>query len=77
MHISYALTGDLKKARELLLSCSKRATSVSPLERVFCVSTYTYLPLPDWLRENMKMLEALEAGKLWDGTQLPVPATQT
>ena len=77
MYVPYALTGNLSKAHELLVGCIRRATSLSPLERIFCVATYTSLPLPDWLRENMKMLEALEAGKLWDGTELPVSATQT
>jgi hypothetical protein len=70
MHVPYALTGDLAKARELLRSCNKRAASVSPLERVFCVSTYSNLPLKEWLVENRKMLEALESGTLWDGTPL-------
>lgn len=70
MHIPYALTGDVAKAVELLKSCNKRAASVSPLERVFCVSNFSYLPLKDWLVENRKMLEALESGRLWDGTPL-------
>jgi len=74
MHIPYALTGDVLKARELLASCNRRAATVSPLERIFCVSTYTNLPLKEWLVENRRMLQALESGHLWDGTPLEAHA---
>ena len=47
------------------------ATAVSPRERIFSVETYTEIPADQLLQQTKEMLEALDAGKLWDGTPLP------
>lgn len=73
MHIPYALLGDIDRARHLLQQVQALATAVSPRERVFSVVTYTETPADELLQQTREMLEALNSGKLWDGT--PLPAT--
>ena len=71
MHIPYAMAGRVAEALEILTSIHRLAAAASPRDRVFCVSSYTHIPLEEWLAENRKMIESLENGTLWDGTQLP------
>lgn len=73
MHIPYALLGDADRARQLLQQMQDLATAVSPRERIFSVVTYTEIPADQLLQQTKEMLEALNAGKLWDGTPLPAP----
>jgi len=70
MHIPYAMVGRVDEAMELLTSIQRLAAAASPRDRVFCVSSYTHIPLDEWIAENKKMLQALELGHLWDGTPL-------
>lgn len=71
MHIPYALIGDLERARQLLQQLHDLASAVSPRDRIFSVASYVNLPLDEWLRHSRDMLEALNAGRLWDGTPIP------
>jgi hypothetical protein len=71
MHIPYAMAGRVAEALELLTSIHRLAAAASPRDRVFCVSSYTHIPLEEWLAENRKMIESLENGALWDGEQIP------
>lgn len=71
MHIPYALLGDADRARQLLQQMQDLATAVSPRERIFSVVTYTEVPADQLLQQTKEMLDALNAGKLWDGTPLP------
>ena len=73
MHIPYALLGEAARARQLLQQMQDLVTAVSPRERIFSVVTYTEIPADQLLQQTREMLEALNAGKLWDGT--PLPAT--
>jgi cellulose biosynthesis protein BcsQ len=72
MHIPYALLGDADRARQLLQQVQDLAAAVAPRERIFSVVTYTEIPADQLLQQTKEMLEALSAGKLWDGTPLPV-----
>lgn len=74
MHIPYALLGDIERSRQLLQQVRDLAGAVSPRERIFSVASYTHIPLDQLLQQTKEMIEALDAGKLWDGT--PLPATQ-
>ncbi len=71
MHIPYALLGDFDRARQLLQQIQDLATTVSPRERIFSVATYSEIPADQLLLQTKEMLEALDAGKLWDGTPIP------
>jgi len=71
MHIPFALTGDVEKARHLLQQVRELASAVSPRERIFSVVSYTEIPADQLLLQNQEMLDAIDAGKLWDGTPLP------
>ena len=71
---SYALLGDIERSRQLLQQVRDLAGAVSPRERIFSVASYTHIPLDQLLQQTKEMIEALDAGKLWDGT--PLPATQ-
>lgn len=71
MHIPYALLGDADRARQLLQQVQDLAAAVSPRERIFSVVTYTEIPADQHLQQTREMLEALNSGKLWDGTPLP------
>jgi tetratricopeptide (TPR) repeat protein len=72
MHIPYALLGDIERSRHLLQQVQDLAVAVSPRERIFSVVTYNEVPADQLLRQTKEMLEALDAGKLWDGTRLAV-----
>lgn len=71
MHIPYALLGDVERSRQLLQQVQDLATAVSPRERIFSVATYNEIPADELLQQTREMLEAINAGKLWDGTPLP------
>jgi len=71
MHIPFALIGDVEKARQLLQQVCELAFSISPRERIFSLLSYTEIPADQLLLQNQKMIEALDTGKLWDGTPLP------
>jgi len=70
MHIPFALVGDIEKARQLLQQVKDLASAVSPRERIFSVVSYTEIPADQLLQQNREMHDALNAGKLWDGTNL-------
>ncbi len=70
MHIPYALLGDVDRARQLLQQVQDLATAVSPRERIFSVVTYTEIPADELLQQTREMLEAMNSGRLWDGTPL-------
>jgi tetratricopeptide (TPR) repeat protein len=72
MHIPYALLGDIERSRQLLQQVSDLAGAVSPRERIFSVVSYTHIPLDDLLRQTKEMIDAIDVGKLWDGTQISV-----
>jgi tetratricopeptide (TPR) repeat protein len=72
MHIPYALLGDVERSRQLLQQVRDLAGAVSPRERIFSVVSYTHIPLDHLLLQTKEMIEALDAGKLWDGTPLPI-----
>lgn len=67
MHIPFALTGDVDRAREALKKARHAAELVSPVEDIFSVKYYTYVPAKEWLEINDEMLGALDRGQLWDG----------
>ncbi|MCB1276045.1 AAA family ATPase [Prosthecobacter sp.] len=71
MHIPYALMGEAERSRQLLMQVEELATSISPRERIFSVSTYKDLPTSEFLKQNKEMIDALNQGKLWDGTRIP------
>ena len=73
MHVPYALVGDLERARQLLQQIQDVASAVSPRERIFSVASYTEIPADQLLQQTREMLDALNAGRLWDGTVLPNP----
>ena len=70
MHIPFALVGDFEKARQLLQQVRELASAVSPRERIFSVVSFTDIPADQLLIQNKEMLDALDVGKLWDGTPL-------
>lgn len=72
MHVAYACSGKIHKAKELLSEVEKLALQLSPKERLFCVSVYNPISRDEFLENNRKMLKALAKGQLWDG--YPVPA---
>lgn len=71
MHIPYALVGDAPKGFELLKQVRELASAVSPRERIFSVISYTEISADKLLEQNQEMFDALNNGKLWDGTSLP------
>ena len=70
MHIPYALIGDVERSRYLLHQVQDLARAVSPRERIFSVISYSFVPADQLLQQTKEMIEALEMGKLWDGTPL-------
>jgi cellulose biosynthesis protein BcsQ len=70
MHIPYALLGDIERSRHLLQQVQDLAVAVSPRERIFSVVTYNDVPAVQLLLQTKEMIDALDAGKLWDGTDL-------
>lgn len=71
MHIPFGLIGDVQKARQLLQQVRELASAVSPRDRIFSVVSYTEIPTDQLLLQNQEMLDAVNAGNLWDGTPLP------
>jgi hypothetical protein len=65
------LLGDIERSRHLLQQIQDLAVAVSPRERIFSVVTYNEIPADQLLQQIKEMIEALDAGTLWDGTQLP------
>jgi hypothetical protein len=72
MHIPYALTGDIERARQLLIQVEELATAISPRERIFSVTTYSEVPTDQFLKHNKLMIEALGKSRLWDGMAVPL-----
>ena len=70
MHIPFGLIGEIDKARQLLQQVRELAFSISPRERIFSLLSYTEIPADQLLLQNQKMIDALDTGKLWDGTPL-------
>ena len=73
MHIPFALVGNIEKAIQLLLQVRELASTVSPRERLFSVVSYTEIPADQFLLQNQELIDAVTAGKLWDGTPLLSP----
>ncbi len=71
MHIPYACVGKVSTARELLERAKRCASAVGKAEKIFCVKTYTWLPIDEFLNTNAEMVAALDANRLWDGMPLP------
>jgi hypothetical protein len=71
MHIPYACLGRLSTARELLDRTKRCASAVGKTEKLFSAGTYSYMSVEEFLALNEEMLTALDAGRLWDGMQLP------
>ena len=71
MHIPYACIGMISTARDLLDRAKRCAMAVGKAEKIFCVKTYTWLQVEDFLNTNAEMIAALDANKLWDGMTLP------
>ncbi|MDD4101779.1 MAG: AAA family ATPase [Kiritimatiellae bacterium] len=72
MHIAYAVTGDIKRAKQTLRKAHDAARLLGRADDVFSVKTYTEVPVAEFLTINDEMLAALERGELWDGMKLPV-----
>ncbi|MCE0499103.1 MAG: AAA family ATPase [Methylacidiphilales bacterium] len=70
MHIAYACVGDLERARKSLVQANILAESLSVVDQVFSVKTYTYINVDQFAKHNVEMLQALDQGKLWDGMNL-------
>lgn len=71
MHIPFAMTGDIPRAREALAKARQAAERLGPAEDVFTVKTYNEVPAKEFLQANDEMLAALDRGQLWDGMPLP------
>ena len=74
MHIAFALTGDLLRARDSLAKARQAAERLGPTEDIFTVKNYTEVPRKEFLAINDEMLAALDRGQLWDSMPLPPPA---
>jgi tetratricopeptide (TPR) repeat protein len=74
MHIPFAITGDLARAREALTKARIAAELLGLAEDIFTVKTYTNVPVRDFIAINDEMLAALDKGQLWDGMSLPSAA---
>jgi cellulose biosynthesis protein BcsQ len=72
MHIPFALTGDVGRARDALAKARQAAEHLGPAEDIFTVKTYTEVPVKDFLQVTEEMLAALDRGQLWDGMSLPL-----
>ena len=72
IHIAYAMTGDLARARDALAKARQAAERLGPTEDIFSVKTYTDTPREEFLVINDEMLAALDRGQLWDGMIIPL-----
>jgi hypothetical protein len=70
IHIVFACYGRISTARELLERARRCASVVGKAERIFCVKTYTWLPVDEFLATNAEMAAALNQNQLWDGMPL-------
>ncbi len=77
MHIAYACTGDVDRAKMLLEETAKLISQASPHERLFCVADYDRISLPEFAARNQAMREALNDGQLWDGMKLNSDTSKT
>jgi cellulose biosynthesis protein BcsQ len=75
VHIAFAITGDITRAREALTKSRVAAELLGLAEDIFTVKTYTNVPVRDFIAINDEMLAALDKGQLWDG--MPLPSAQT
>jgi MinD-like ATPase involved in chromosome partitioning or flagellar assembly len=71
IHIAYALSGDIPRARGVLRKAKQAADLLGEIEDLFTVKTYENVSQPEFLKITDEMLEALEKGMLWDGLQIP------
>jgi len=72
IHIAYACLGQLGKAKEMLQRAESCAMAAGKAVEFFCVKSYRYLDLQQFLSDNKEMAEALNQGQLWDGMRLPI-----
>jgi cellulose biosynthesis protein BcsQ len=70
IHIAYAVTGDINRAKMTLAKAHDAAMLLGSADDVFSVKTYTYVPVSVFFNENNEMQEALNRGELWDGMKL-------
>jgi cellulose biosynthesis protein BcsQ len=75
LHIAFALTGNLTRAKETLIKARHAAELLGSAEDIFTVKTFTNVTVKEFLRINDEMLAALDRGELWDGMKLPAPTT--
>jgi tetratricopeptide (TPR) repeat protein len=71
MHVPFALTGSVPKAKDALAKARHAAELLGDIEDMFSVKTYTDVPVPEFLTINDQMSAALERGQLWDKMKLP------
>ena len=75
IHIGFAMTGNLVRAKESLIKARHAAELLGSAEDLFTVKTYTMVSVKEWLAINDEMLAALDRGELWDGMKLPATGT--
>lgn len=73
VHIAYALTDDIVRARDVLVKAKQAAELLGDIEDLFTVKTYQRVSQPEFLEINEEMLLALDRGSLWDGFPVPQP----
>jgi tetratricopeptide (TPR) repeat protein len=73
IHIGFAMTGNIARAKDSLLKARHAAELLGSAEDLFTVKTYTNVSVKEWLAINDEMLTALDRGELWDGMKLPQP----
>lgn len=72
IHIAYALSGDMKRAREVLIKAKQAADLLGDIEDLFTVKSYQNVPQPEFLKINEEMIAALDQGTLWDGFPIQI-----
>ncbi len=70
MHIPYALTGAIEKAKECLHKSRRLAATLNEVETVFTVRDYRPVSPSAFIEISQQLLAALDKGELWDGTKL-------
>jgi tetratricopeptide (TPR) repeat protein len=73
VHIAYALTDDVVRARDVLVKAKQAAELLGDIEDLFTVKTYQPVSQPEFLKVNEEMLAALDKGVLWDGFPISKP----
>jgi tetratricopeptide (TPR) repeat protein len=71
IHIAYALSGDIPRARGVLRKAKQAAELLGEIEDLFTVKTYENVSQPEFLKITDEMIIALDKGMLWDGFQIP------